>query len=121
LFQPLDLVTFAAFKREKRELYSDRPEKSQVWQITKLMKALEHATDSANNRAAFKRAGLLINPRMFPPVAIVGSGKLSEIIDSSSLPETSGSDESHERAPDASGGRSAPVFEFLTVHYFPDE
>jgi hypothetical protein len=54
LFQPLDLVVFAAFKPEKREIRVNRPQGSQAWQLTKLMKAMEHATDSSNNRAAFK-------------------------------------------------------------------
>jgi hypothetical protein len=54
LFQPLDLVTFAAFKREKREIHVTHPEGSQAWQIANLIKALTHATDSSNNRAAFK-------------------------------------------------------------------
>jgi hypothetical protein len=69
LCQPLDLVTFAAFKREKREIHVNCPEGSQAWQIPKLAKALEHVMDSSNHRAAFKRAGLTINPRGFPPVA----------------------------------------------------
>jgi hypothetical protein len=56
LFQPLDLVTFAAFKREKRKVHVGRPVGLQVWEITKLMKALERATDSTNNRAAFRQA-----------------------------------------------------------------
>jgi hypothetical protein len=35
LFQPLDLITFAAFKREKREVHVGQPVGSQVWEITK--------------------------------------------------------------------------------------
>jgi hypothetical protein len=31
LFQPLDLITFVAFKREKREVHVGRPVGSQVW------------------------------------------------------------------------------------------
>jgi hypothetical protein len=62
-------VTFAASKREKREIHVNCPEESQAWQIPKLMKALEHVVDSSNKRADFKRAGLTINPRVFPPVA----------------------------------------------------
>jgi hypothetical protein len=45
LFQPLDLVTFVAFKREKCEVHVGRPVGSQVWEITKLMRALERETD----------------------------------------------------------------------------
>jgi hypothetical protein len=89
-FQPLDLVTFAAFKPEKREIHVTHPEGSQAWQIAKLMEALEHATDSFNNRAAFKRAGLRINPRVFPPVAFVESRQLIEMIDASVLPDGAG-------------------------------
>jgi hypothetical protein len=121
LFQPLDLVTFAALKREKREIYSDKPEVTQVWQITKLMKALEHATDSANNRSAFKRAGLLINPRVYPAVALVDSRKLNEMVDSSTLPEILPLPEGQEPAQDALNRRPAAVFGFLNAHFFPDE
>jgi hypothetical protein len=64
-------VTFAAFKREKREICVNRPEGSQAWQIAKFVKALKHATDSFNNRAAFNRAELKINPRVFPAVPLV--------------------------------------------------
>jgi hypothetical protein len=56
LFQSLDLLTFAAFKREKREVHVGRPVGSQVWEITKLIRALERATDSTNNRATFRLA-----------------------------------------------------------------
>jgi hypothetical protein len=92
LFQPLDLVTFAAFKREKREVDVERSVGSQVWEITKLMRALERATDSTNNRAAFRGAGLTVNLRIFPPVASVGSRKVNGIIDSSTLPDNSEGD-----------------------------
>jgi hypothetical protein len=54
LFQQLGLVTFAAFKREKREIHVNHPERSQVWQMFKILKALEDATDPSNNRRAFK-------------------------------------------------------------------
>jgi hypothetical protein len=116
LFPPLDLVTFAAFKREKREIHSDGLEASQVWQITKRMKALEHITDSSNNRA-FRRGGLGINPRVFPPVATVDSRKLNEMINSSTLPDVGRDDP----ARPASAGRRAPVFGFLNARYFRGE
>jgi hypothetical protein len=92
LFQPLDLVTFAAFKREKREIHATHPEGSQVWQIDKLMKALEHATDSSNNRAAFKGAGMRSKSRVFPPVSFVESHQLIEMIDAPTLPDGAGVD-----------------------------
>jgi hypothetical protein len=82
LFQPLDLVTFVVFKREKREVHVDRPVGSQVWKITKLMKTLERTTESKNNHAAFRRAGLTVNLRTFPPVASVDTRKLNGTIDS---------------------------------------
>jgi hypothetical protein len=121
LFQPLDLVTFAALKREKKEIYCDQPDRSQVWQITKLMKALEHATDSSNNRAAFKRAGLKINPAVFPPVALVDSGKLTEMINSTTLPEGDRSDEGGEPGPGGPMRRGTPIFGFLNARHFPTE
>jgi hypothetical protein len=89
LFQPLDLVTFAAFKREKREFHVGQLVGSQVWEITKLMRALERAANSTNNRAVFRQAGLTVNLRIFPPVALVDSSKLNRIIDSSTLPDSS--------------------------------
>jgi hypothetical protein len=66
LSQPLGLVAFSVFKREKRESTVKLSEGSQVSQITKLMKVLESAADSSNNRSAFKRASRLTNPRIFP-------------------------------------------------------
>jgi hypothetical protein len=92
LFQPLDLVILAAFKREKREVHVGRPVGSQVWEITKLMRALERATDSTNHRTAFRRAGLTVNLQIFPPVASVDSRKLNGTIDSSTLPDGSEED-----------------------------
>jgi hypothetical protein len=56
LFQPLDLVTFCAFTREKCQVSVKLPKGSQIWQITQIIKALEHATDSTDNRVAFTRA-----------------------------------------------------------------
>jgi hypothetical protein len=118
LFQPLDLVTFAVFKREKREIQVKLPAGSQVWQITRLMKALERATDSATNRSAFKRAGLMINPRVYPPVAIVDTGELATRIDGSLLPmgePAIGADGAPE---DARPARREPIFGFLNEAYF---
>jgi hypothetical protein len=40
LFQPFDLVTSAAFTREKREIHVNDPERSQAWQIAKRMKGI---------------------------------------------------------------------------------
>jgi hypothetical protein len=88
LFQPLDFVTFSAFKCEKRKIHVGQPVGSQVWEITKLMRALKCATDSTNNRAAFRRAGLTVNLRIFHPVASIDSRKLNAIIDSSTLPDS---------------------------------
>jgi hypothetical protein len=80
-------VTFTVFKEEKRKIHVNCLERSQDWQIAKLMKALEHATDSSNNRAALKRPGLTINPRVFPPVAVMESRQLIDMIDASTLPD----------------------------------
>jgi hypothetical protein len=77
----VDLVTFAPFEREKRERYINQPAGSQVWHITKIMKALEHATDSTNNRAAFKRAALIVNPQVIPLMGLVDSAQLNGMIE----------------------------------------
>jgi transposase len=121
LFQPLDLVTFAAFKREKREIHVSRPDRSQTWQITILRKALEHATDSFNNRAAFKRAGLRINPWVFPPVALGEFRQLIEMIDASTLPDGAGVDGSAEPVVATQRPRATPVFGFRNGEYFPHQ
>jgi hypothetical protein len=120
LFQPLDLVTFGIFKRQKREIQVKLPAGSQVWHITRLMKAYERATDSSTNRSAFKRAGLTINPAVCPPVAMVDSRELTKRIEESSLPSgerTIG----HEAEPANPG--PAPretIFGFLNEAYFSD-
>jgi hypothetical protein len=87
LFQPSDLATFAGFKREKEEIYVIRLAGSQVWEITKLIKALEYVTHCTNNRAPFRDAGLTVNPRMFPLVVLMDSTKLNGLINTSSSPE----------------------------------
>jgi hypothetical protein len=116
LFQPLDLVTFAAFRREKREVHVGRPVGSQVWEITKLMRAVERAADSTNNRAAFR---LTVNLRIFPPVALVDSHKLNGIIDSSTLPDSSEGDGNSEPSGHQRQTRPTPVFGFLNEANFP--
>jgi hypothetical protein len=57
LFESLDLVTFGVFRREHHDLRARSPKDSQAWQITKLMMALECATDSCTNRPPFKKQG----------------------------------------------------------------
>jgi hypothetical protein len=121
LFRPLDLVTFAAFKREKREVHMGRLVGSQVWEIAKLMRALERATDSTNNRAVFRRAGLTVNLRIFPPVASVDSRQLNGIIDSSTLPDSSEGDGNSEPSGHQRQTRPIPVFGFLNEVNFPGE
>jgi hypothetical protein len=110
LFRPFDLVIFAAFKREKGEICVDQPAGSPVWQITKLMKVLEHVTGSGSNRAAFRRAGLIAHPRVLPPVALVDSTKLNEMIDASVLPDASEADgalDGRQMDPEARGFQSS--------------
>jgi hypothetical protein len=121
LFQPLDHVTLVAFKREKREVHVGRPVGSQVWEIAKLMRALERATDSTNNRAAFRRAGLTVNSQIFPPVASVDSRKLNRIIDSSKLPDTFEGDGNSEPSGHQRQTHPIPIFGFLNEANFPGE
>jgi hypothetical protein len=121
LFQPLDLVTFAAFKREKREVHVRRSFGSQVWEITKPMRGLERATNSTNNRAAFRRAGLTANLRIFPPVASVDSRKLNGIIDSSTWPGRSEGDGNSEPSGHQRQTPPIPVSGFLNEVNFPGE
>jgi hypothetical protein len=121
LFRPLELVTFAAFKREKHEVHVGRPVGSQVWEITKLMRALVRATDSTNNCAAFRRAGLTVKLRIFPPIASVGSHKLSGIIDSPTLRDCSEGDGNSESSGHQRQTRPIPAFGFLNEANFPGE
>jgi hypothetical protein len=121
LFQPLDLVTFAAFKRAKHEVHVGRPVGLQVWEIVKLMRALERATDSTNNLVAFTRAGLTVNLRIFPPVALINSRKLNGIMDSSTLPDRSEGDGNSEPLGRQRQTCPIPVFGFLNEVNFPGE
>jgi hypothetical protein len=121
LFQPLDLVTFPAFKREKREVYIGRPVGSQVWKLTKLMRALKRTTDSTNDRAAIRRAGSTVNLRVFPPVASPDSRKLNVIIDSPTLADGSEGDGDSEPSDHQKQASSIPVFGFLNETNFPGE
>jgi hypothetical protein len=85
------------------------------------MRALERATDSTNNRAAFRRAGLMINLRIFPPVASVNSRKLNGIIDSSTLPDSSEEDGNNVPSGHQRQTRPISVFGFLNEANFPGE
>jgi hypothetical protein len=74
-----------------------RPASFHVWQITRPMKALEHTSNFPNKQAAFRRAGLVINPRIFSPVALVDSGKLNRMFVASNPAETPDMDEALDR------------------------
>jgi hypothetical protein len=115
LLQPLDVVICITIKHEIR---IDRPVGSQVWQITKLMKALGLASDSLNNCAAFRRAGPVINLRIFPSV---DSGNLNEMINSSTLSDTA--EEGGENQSSGDEGRHSGRVDFglLNVAYFRGE
>jgi hypothetical protein len=120
LFQPLDLVTFGVFKREHREVRVKLPKSSQVWQITKLMKAIERATDSSNNRAAFKKAGLVGNPAIFPRVAMVNRAQLMTMIADSQLVESAPPTSIDANPEDDLARPSMPSFGFLNQELFED-
>jgi hypothetical protein len=120
LFQPLDLVAFGVFNREHGDLMVKLPRGSQVWQVTKLMKALERATDSSTNRAAFRRARSVLNPAVFPPVAMVRDGDLMTRIAESQLPEAEPSIDSGLDPEDHSDDARRPIFGFLNRELFGD-
>jgi hypothetical protein len=75
-------------------MHVDKSVGSQVSQVIKLAKTLERASDSSNNRTAFRPTGLMINPLIFPPVASVGSAILNDMIDSFAFPDTAEENES---------------------------
>jgi hypothetical protein len=94
------------------------PKDSQVWQITKLMKALERATDSSTNRAAFRKAGLVLNPEVFPPVAMVRDGYLMTRIAESQFPEAEPSIEGGLDPEDHSNDTRRTIVGFLNLGLF---
>jgi hypothetical protein len=98
-----------------------RPVGSQVWEIIKLVRALERAIDSTNNRAAFRQAGLTVNLRIFPPVALINSRKLKGIIDSPTLPNSHKVDGNSEPSGHQRQTRPIPVSGFLNEVHFPGE
>ena len=85
LFQPLDLVTFNIFKFEKSMTRSIYKKGSQIDIFYRNIFAMERATISSNNRQAFKRAGLQIQARVVPNIAIVREKYLNELIEISDL------------------------------------
>jgi hypothetical protein len=120
LFQPLDLVTFGIFKREHREVRVKLPNDSQVWQITKLMKAIERVTDSSSNRAAFKKTGLVGNPAIFPRVAMVNRDQLMTMIAESQLSESAPPTGTDANPEDDLARPPMPSFGFLNQEPFQD-
>ncbi|KAA6392077.1 MAG: hypothetical protein EZS28_012395 [Streblomastix strix] len=56
-FQPEDLLTFAALKKELRKVNAIHQSESQAELIKKLLRATEIATTPSNNRSSFKKAG----------------------------------------------------------------
>jgi hypothetical protein len=68
LFQSLDFVSLGVLK-QKGTIVLKQTRGSRVHQITKIVHGLELVTVSTNNRAAFRRAGLVANLQVVPPVA----------------------------------------------------
>jgi hypothetical protein len=87
----------------------------------RLMRALDGTTDSTENRAAFRRAGLTVNLRIFPPIASVDFRKLKGLIDSSTLPDSSDGHGNSEPSGHQRRTRPIPVFGFLNEAHFPGE
>jgi hypothetical protein len=83
------------------------------------MRALERATDSTNDRLAFRWTGLTINLWTFPPVASVDSCKLNGIINSSKFPDSSEANGDSEPSGHQWQTRPIPVFRFLNEVNFP--
>ena len=89
LFQPLDLVTFGVFKIYLKTKNNDISKKSQADIINDIIKALEVATISSNNRSAFKRAGLNINATAKPHRCTIDEEKLRNRIAEANLKHSS--------------------------------
>jgi hypothetical protein len=68
LFQPLGLVSFGIFKRKKGKVVLELPRRSRRYQTAKVVRTLELAMVSRNNRAAFRRASLVVNLYVVPLV-----------------------------------------------------
>ena len=85
LFQPLDLVTFGVFKMHLKSITGRIGKSTQASTIKEILRALELAMISDNNRAAFKRAGLKIDPNCSPNRCIINEKKLHQRIDDAGL------------------------------------
>jgi hypothetical protein len=82
------------------------------------MRALERATDSYTDLAAFKRAGLGIKPAVFPPVAMVKRDELLALVAESQLSDAAPSvGDDGNPGSDSDGGRD-PIFGFLNRQLF---
>jgi hypothetical protein len=82
------------------------------------MMALECATDSYTNRAAFKRAGLVIDLSVFPPVAMVKRDEFLALIAESQLHDAAPSVGDDGNPGSHSDGERGPTFGFLNRELF---
>jgi hypothetical protein len=78
-------VSFGVCKLKKGTVVLKLPRGSQAYQITKIAHSLELVTVSRNNPAAFRRADLVANLQVVPPVAWDQEGQLLEQIEWSTL------------------------------------
>ena len=85
LFQPLDLVIFGVFKSEMKFVRSKYKPGTQLDRISRLLKAIERATISENNRSSFGCGGLEINTDLSPHIVVVNEQTLLKIIDNKRL------------------------------------
>jgi hypothetical protein len=77
-------VSFGVFKQKKGTVVLELPRRLQAYQITKVIHALELTMISGNHRT-FRRAGLVANLQVLPPVAWVLEGELLAQIERSRL------------------------------------
>jgi hypothetical protein len=82
------------------------------------MKALERAMDSCTNRAAFKRAGLVINPAVIPLTAMVKRDELLALIAESQLPNSAPSACDDADLDSGRGPGRGSIFAFLNRELF---
>ena len=85
LFQPLDLVIFGAYKYYLKIVTTQYERGSQLDRIVRVLKSIEMATISENNRNSFLRAGLGINAQTKPRTAFILKQKLLERIEALNL------------------------------------
>ncbi|KAA6395418.1 MAG: hypothetical protein EZS28_009056 [Streblomastix strix] len=77
-YQPLDLITFKAMKSKVKGIKTGFEPKSQGDKIQRAVQAIQMATTPFQNMAAFRRAALMQNFSVNPPVAKIDDARFED-------------------------------------------